>query len=154
MSTISVPRRKTPWHLWAVAILTLLWNGSGAYTIMMAQAGRLSNLAANETAYYAAQPFWFIVSTDIALLLPLAAAVALLLRSRAAPWLFAVSAIVVLANNIYDLAAGTSLALVDRGWATETVIIAMIAVLQFVYAWAIKKRGVLQSTARVDVRSS
>ena len=63
MSTISVPLRKTPWHLWAVAILTLLWNGSGAYTIMMAQAGRLSDVDANEAAYYAAQPFWFVVST-------------------------------------------------------------------------------------------
>jgi len=143
MSTNSTPRRKTPWHLRAVAILTFLWNGSGAYTIMMAQAGRLSNLSANEAAYYAAQPFWFIVSTDIALLSPLAAAVALLLRSRTAPWLFAVSAIAILTNNIYDLASGTSLALVDRGWAIETVIIVVIALLQLTYAWTMKRRGVL-----------
>jgi hypothetical protein len=27
--------RKMPWHIWVVGILTLLWNGSGAYTIMM-----------------------------------------------------------------------------------------------------------------------
>jgi hypothetical protein len=138
-----MPRRKTPWHLWAVAILTFLWNGSGVYTIMMAQAGRLSNLSANEAAYYAAQPFWFIVSTDIALLSPLAAAVALLLRSRTALWLFAVSAIVIVANNIYDLASGNSLALVDRGWAIETVIIVVIALLQLTYAWTMKRRGVL-----------
>jgi hypothetical protein len=145
MSTISTPLRKTPWHLWAVAILTLLWNGSGAYTIMMAQAGRLADVDANEAAYYAAQPFWFIVSTDIALVSPLVAAVALVLRSRTALWLFAVSVIVILTNNIYDLAAGTSLALVDRGWAIVTATVVAIAVLQFIYTRAMKKRGVLQS---------
>ena len=26
--------RAGPWHLWVVAILTLLWNGSGAITVI------------------------------------------------------------------------------------------------------------------------
>lgn len=39
MSTLSPPRRKTPWHVWVVGALALLWNGAGAYTIMMAQVG-------------------------------------------------------------------------------------------------------------------
>jgi len=153
MSTISMPLRKTPWHLWAVAILTFLWNGSGAYTIMMAQSGRLSDLDANEAAYYAAQPLWFVVSTDIALLSPLAAVVALMLRSQTAPWLFAVSLILILANNVYDLAAGTSLALGERGWVIVTVSAVVIAVLQLVYAWAMKKRGFLQAVPRFHAGS-
>jgi len=144
MSTSSTPIRRSPTHLWVVAILTLLWNGSGAYTIVMAQAGRLSDVDANEAAYYAAQPSWFVIATDIALLLPLAAAVALLLRSRSAAWLFALSLIVFVVNNVYDIAAGTSLAVVDRGWLVTTVLIAVISVLQFVYAWVMKQRVVLQ----------
>jgi len=144
MSTSSTPIRRSPTHLWVVAILTLLWNGSGAYTILMAQAGRLSDVDANEAAYYAAQPSWFVIATDIALLLPLAAAVALLLRSRSAAWLFALSLIVFVVNNVYDIAAGTSLAVVDRGWLLTTVLIAVISVLQFVYAWVMKQRVVLQ----------
>jgi hypothetical protein len=72
MSTISAPAAgRSPWHLWVVAIMTLLWNGSGAYTIAMAQAGRLADVDANESAYYAAQPLWFVITTDIAILLPL-----------------------------------------------------------------------------------
>jgi hypothetical protein len=144
MSTSSTPIRRSPTHLWVVAILTLLWNGSGAYTILMAQAGRLSDVDANEAAYYAAQPSWFVIATDIALLLPVAAAVALLLRSRSAAWLFALSLIVFVVNNVYDIAAGTSLAVVDRGWLLTTVLIAVISVLQFVYAWVMKQRVVLQ----------
>jgi len=144
MSAISVPVRKRPWHLWVVAILTILWNGSGAYTILMAQAGRLSDVDAQEAAYYAAQPTWFVIATDVALFLPLAAAIALLLRSRSAVWLFALSAIAIVVTNTYDALAGTSLALADRGWLILTAVIALIAILQFAYAWAMRNRGVLQ----------
>ena len=137
------PIYKTPWHVWVVAILTLLWNGAGTYTIMMAQAGRVPDLSADEAAYYAGQPFWFVIATDIALLSAVAAAVALLLRSRIAAWLFALSLMAIILNNAYDLVAGTSLVLVDRGWLILTVIIAVTAALQLAYAWAMKKRGVL-----------
>ncbi len=144
MSAIAAPVRAKPWHLWVVAILTLLWNGSGAYTILMAQAGRLSDVDAEETAYYAAQPTWVVVATDIALILPLAAAVALLFGSRLAVWLFAASVIAIILNNTYDVMARTSLALVDQGWLILTIIIVTIAVLQLAYAWAMRKRGVLR----------
>ena len=111
--TIDDSNRRTPWHIWAVGILTLLWNGSGAYTIMMAQAGRLANINADEAAYYAAQPSWFVVATDIALAAAVAAGVALLLRRRAAVSLFALSLSAIVATNAYDLAAGTSRTLVE-----------------------------------------
>jgi hypothetical protein len=139
MLTTSAPIRRRPWHLWATAILTLLWNGSGAFTIMMAQAGKLPDVDAKEAAFYAAQPMWFVITTDIALLLPLAAAVALLRRSRIAVWLFALGLIVFVVNNAYDIAAGTSLVLMDRGWLISTATIAVIAVLQLAYAWTMKK---------------
>jgi hypothetical protein len=135
--------RKTPWHVWVVGILSLLWNGSGAYTIMLAQAGRLPNISADEAAYYAAQPLWFVISTDIALVAAIAAAIALLLRRQIAVWLFAISLIAIFVNNTYELATGTSRMLVDRGALVVTCIIAILAVLQLVYAMAMKKRAVL-----------
>jgi hypothetical protein len=110
---------------------------------MMAQAGKLPDVSANEAAYYAAQPLWFVVATDITLVAAVAAAVALLLRSRAAAWWFAVSVTGFLVTNLYDLAAGTSLVLADRGWLIVTTIIAVLAVLQFVYALVMKRRAVL-----------
>ena len=143
MSTLSATQRKTPWHLWAVGALTLFWNGSGAYTTLMAQAGKLADVGAKEAAYYVAQPLWFVVVTDIALFAPIAAAIALLLRRRIAVWLFAVSLLAVLLTNAYDLAAGTSLALADRGWLILTGVIVMLATLQLVYAAAMNRRAVL-----------
>lgn len=135
--------RRAPWHLWAVAILALLWNASGAITIMLAQAGRLADIDADETTYYAAQPGWFVVATDIALLAAVVAAVALLLRKRAAVWLFALSLIAIVVNNSYELGAGTSRMLVDRGALIVTCVIVVIAIMELAYARAMKKRDVL-----------
>jgi hypothetical protein len=143
-TTVSTSERGTPWHLWAVAIVTLLWNGSGAVTIMLAQAGRLPNLTPDEAAWYAAQPFWFVIATDIATLAPVAAGVTLLLRSRLAVWFFAVSLALIFFNNVYELVTGTSRALVNQGALIVTSIIVVIAILQLVYSNAMKKRGVLR----------
>jgi len=143
VSTIT-PERKAPWHLWLVAVVALLWNGSGAYTIMMAQAGRLSNLEADEAAYYAAQPIWFVVATDVALVAAIAGAIALLVRSKTAVWLFALSLGAIFVTNSYELSAATSRMLVSRGALIVTVLIAVIAILELVYAWAMKGRGVLK----------
>jgi hypothetical protein len=48
MTTLSPPQRGTPWHVWVVGALALLWNGAGAYTIMMARAGRLPDVGAGK----------------------------------------------------------------------------------------------------------
>jgi hypothetical protein len=144
MTTIAMAERRTPWHLWAVGILTLLWNGSGAVTILLAQMGRLPNLNPDEAAYYAAQPLWLVIATDIATLAPVAAGVALLLRSQLAVWLFALSFGLILVNNVYELVAGTSRALVNQGALIVTAIIVVIAVLQLVYSNAMRKRGALR----------
>lgn len=60
----SLPSR-TPWHLWLVGVLSLLWNLSGAITIWLAQAGRLPDISAAEAAYYAAQPLPFVIVTGV-----------------------------------------------------------------------------------------
>ena len=111
--------------------------------MLMAQAGKLPDVGPEEAAYYAAQPLWSVVATDIALLTPIAAAIALLLRSRSAVWLFAVSLAAVVLTNVYELAAGTSLALVDRGWIVVTSIIVVLATLQLAYSLAMKSRAIL-----------
>lgn len=143
MSTVVTPRQRTPWHVWAVAALTLLWNGSGAVTILLAQAGRLPGISADEAAYYAAQPWWFVISTDVATLAPVAAALALLLRSRLAVSLFAVSLVLIIVNDVYGLVGGTSRALANQGALVVTIIIFFVATLQLAYALALKKRSIL-----------
>ena len=140
MNTVDARR---PWHLWVVAVLTLLWNGTGAATIVMAQTGSRLDMEPHEIAYYANQPLWFALATDLATFAPIAGAVALLVRHRAAAWLFATSLAAVVFNNAYDVAAGTSMAIADSGWRGLTLAVIVIALLQFVYAWRMRQRGVL-----------
>jgi hypothetical protein len=128
MSAVIASDHKTPWHL----------------CIMMAQMGRLADVGPEEAAYYAGQPFWLVISTDISLFTGIAAAIALLLRSRMAVWLFGLSLFVIIANGIYDVAAGTSLVLVDRNWLILELVILLIAILEYVYAWAMRRRMVLK----------
>jgi cytochrome bd-type quinol oxidase subunit 2 len=135
---------RTPWHLWVVAILVLLWNGSGAITIMMAQAGTLPNLTPDETAYYASQSLALVVLTDVALLTPLAAAIALMFRSKAAVWLFAVSLICIFVTDTWGILDGTSRALANTTALVVTCIIFVLAVLELIYARAMQQRGVLR----------
>jgi multisubunit Na+/H+ antiporter MnhB subunit len=116
----------------------------GTLTILMAQAGKVPNIDPAEAAYYAAQPMWLAVAVDIALISAVVAAVALLLRSRAAVWFFAISVVAIFATNLYDIAVATSRMLVDRGAVIMTVTIAVLAILQLFYALAMKRRDVLK----------
>jgi hypothetical protein len=141
---VLTPERKAPWHLGVVAVLALLWNSAGAYTIMMAQAGRLYDLEPGEAAYYAAQPTWFVVVTDVALVAAVAAAFALLLRKSVAVRLFALSLGAIVVTNAYELAASTSRALLSPATLIVTVMIVLIAVFELAYGWTMKRRAVLR----------
>src|SRR5690606_28132070 len=144
IALVSGTPAKAPWHLWVVGILAVLWNASGAYTIMAAQAGRLPGIDPEEAAYYAAQPMWFAAVTDVALVAAIGGAVALLLRSRWAVALFGLSIIAIAVTAAYDIAAGTSRINADTGALVATLLIWVLAVLQYVYAAAMRKRGTLR----------
>jgi hypothetical protein len=141
--TMAMPA-KTPWHLWAVAILSLLWNAAGAWTIMQAQSGAPMDMDANEIAYYAAQPAWFVAVVDVALVAPIFAAVALLLRSRWAVALYALSVAAIFLTGAYDIAQGTALLLHDRGWLVLECVTVGVALLQLWYAAAMRSYGLLR----------
>ena len=122
----------------------LEWRG--AYTIVMAQMGsRLDMDARTRSPTTRSQPFWFVID-DGPRGLPVGhrGCRGLLLRSRLAAWLFALSLCSRSSlNNAYDVAAKTSLALADQGWRNLTIVVVAIAMLQFAYAWSMKTRGVL-----------
>lgn len=146
MSDIAIerPRSKAPWHLWVVGVLAVLWNGSGAAVIIAAQYGLYPDLPADEAAYYAAQKLWFLAVTDLALLGGVLGGVALLLRNRLAPALFALSLVAIIVTNGYDLAAGTSRMMTNTGTVVTTCVIWLLAVLQLWYAAVMRGRGVLR----------
>lgn len=143
MSQTVAPGR-SPWHVWVVGAVALLWNVSGAVTILLAQTGRLPNPEPDELVYYAGLPLWFMVVSDVALAAAIAAALGLLFRRRLAVGMFALSLGVLVITNGYELAIGTSRMLVDRAVLMATIVIAAIATLELIYASAMTRRGLLR----------
>ena len=147
MSDIAIEQpapRKAPWHLWVVGTLSLLWNTSGAYTIMSAQSGAVMDMDPAEVAYYAAQAPWFVAVTDLVLIAAILAAIALLLRSRWAVHLYGLSIAGIIVTSVYDIAAGTALLLQDQGWLILSCVTTGLAIAQLAYAVVMRGRGVLR----------
>ena len=140
--TESKARPRTPWHLWVVGVLSLLWYVSGAWVFMQAQSGAAMDMDATEIAYYAAQPWWFVAVTDLAFVAAILAAIALLLRRRWAVHLYALSLAAIVVTTVVDFAQGT--ALQGQDWLILSCVTTCLAIAQLVYAWWMRNRGVLR----------
>ena len=92
------------------------------------------DMDAAEIEYYANQPAWFVAVTDMVLICAILAALALLLRSRWAVPLYALSVAGIAVTAAYDVAAGTALLLHDQGWLVLQLVTAGLAVAQLLYA--------------------
>ncbi len=135
---------KAPWHLWVIGVAAVLWYVSGAYTIFMAQAGMLRGISPDESAYYAAQPFWFRAVTDVATLSAIVGSVLLLMRDGKAARAFVLSLAAILITHAYDIAMGSSRSFANQGAMVVNLIILVVAVLIMLYASSMKKKGVLR----------
>ncbi len=125
-------------------MLSLLWNAAGAWTIISVQSGAVMDMDPHEVAYYAAQAPWFVAVVDVALIGATLAAVALLFRSRWAVQFYGLSIAAIVVTGAYDIAQGTALLLDDQGWLILECVTFGLAVVQFLYALAMRRRGVLR----------
>jgi hypothetical protein len=139
---------RTPWHLWVIGILSLLWNGVGAYDYFMTQtnnAAYLSMLTEAQRAMMDSRPVWFDAVWAIGVWGSVAGSLLLLLRSRAAVWAFAASFIGLILSSVWQFGIADPSALETTGSfaLAMTVVIAVVILLLWVYARAMLRRGVL-----------
>ena len=87
-----IGQKKTPWHLWVVGVVTLLWNSVGGFSYTMTRLGKLGDLGmtADQIAYFEAYPMWANAMWALGVWGAIAGSILLLVRSR-----FAVSALVI-----------------------------------------------------------
>jgi hypothetical protein len=134
---------RAPAHFWVLGFLLVLWNGWGVAVAIAAQTDRLPTVDAQASAYFEAQPLWFVIFADLGPLAGIAGAVALLLQSRWATWLFVVQLAVIALANAYEVAIGTSLLLSNDDARVMSLVIAVMMIGQILYARAMRRRGVL-----------
>jgi hypothetical protein len=143
-----VPHAVTPWHLWVVGVLALLWNSVGAFDYVMTEtrnAAYLSSFTAEQRAYFEGFPAWAVATWALSVWGGVVGSVALLLRQRWAVPVFAVSLATMLPTFFYNYVLTNGLAVMGGvGGLVFTAVIVVVAVALLVYARGLAHRGVLR----------
>ena len=140
-------RAQAPWHLWAVGIVSLLWNAFGAYDYLMTvthNANWLASVPPAAMTIVDAFPVWAVAAWVIGVWVSLLGAVLLLIRSRHAGSAFLISLLGAVVSYAYQ--ATTALPAEMGGamyWIMPAVIVVAI-VLQWLYARRMTEGGVLR----------
>ncbi|HYC75747.1 hypothetical protein [Brevundimonas sp.] len=142
---------RTPWHLWAVGVISLLWNAFGGYDFIMSVTQgetywRASGMTDAMIAYYGAMPTWMYGPWVLGVWGAVAGSVLLLMRSRYAVHAFALSLLGAVVSLLYG-------AVIDKApppppemamMAYMPYVIVLIAAFLAWYAWTMSKKGVLR----------
>jgi hypothetical protein len=140
--------RHTPWHLWLVSGLMLIWNAASCYSHVMTLSQnpgyfRATGVTPQIAAYFASVPAWYVVAWTIGVWGGLLAAVGLLLRKSWAAWLVAASQLSMVVNSIATLVNPIAREVLGKVGVIGAIATIVVAILLVSYAAAMKRRGVL-----------
>ena len=146
MTEESTATRSTPWHLWVIGVLALLWNGMGAFDYVMTETqneGYMSRFTPEQLDFFYGFPAWLVALWAIAVWGGVVAALLLLLRKRFAVETFLVALVAMVITTIRNYVFADGLA-VSGGFALVfAIIIFVFSLLLYLYARAMRKKGVL-----------
>ena len=144
---------RTPAHLWIVGALALLWNGFGSYDYLMTRMRNTDYLAGMMPtvdpqamlAWVDAFPVWAQAGWALGVWGGLIGAILLLMRNRWAVPLFAASLVGAVVGLGYQIVAAPPLAGME-GAMNDLMpfVIIVVALVLFLYARAMKAKGVLR----------
>ncbi|MFN3537473.1 MAG: hypothetical protein ACK4Y4_08515 [Brevundimonas sp.] len=143
------PATKTPWHLWVLGIVTLIWNGFGGYHYVMTQLqGETYMRAMGSTdaqiAHYTNMPAWMMGVWALGVWPALIGSILLLVRMKWAFHAFAISLLALIISAIYSFTMTDAAQTMGSAAVGMSVVVTGIAALLVWYAWAMTKRGVLR----------
>lgn len=121
----------TPWHVWLIGVVALLWNSMNAFDYFMT------------TTHFYSFPMWVDISWGLYVFAGLIGAVALLFRKRWTVSVFTLSLVAMVITSLYIFVTN---GLSVSGSAGELIFTAMtlvIAVALLLYALRLARKGVL-----------
>ena len=141
---------RTPWHLWVVGVVSLLWNAYGAFDfVSTATRGEayMREMGFDQAMidYFITMPAWMYGPWTLGVWGAVIGSILLLLRNRFAVLAFALSLVGALVSLIYGQVIDPPPLTPDMAmmqW--MPFVIVLIAALLFGYAWFMRKRGVLR----------
>ena len=142
-------RVKTPWHLWLVGVIAVLFNAIGAFDYVMNIVQGANYLASagmtpEQVAHYAQMPIWMRIVWAIGVWGAMLGSVLILLRNRMAFPAFAVSLVAFLVSLLYTYVLTKGGEILGSQMAMTNAIITALLLVFLWYSWAMAKRGVLR----------
>ncbi|MDT8341100.1 MAG: hypothetical protein RQ751_06270 [Longimicrobiales bacterium] len=140
----AVPR--TPVHLWVIGVLTLLWNGFGAYDYLMTQTENeayMGSFTPEQLAYFYGFPTWVVAFWALAVWGGVLGSLLLLMRKRLAAPVLLVSFGSMVVTSIHNFLLSDGLEVMGGVGVAFSAVIFAVALGLWLYARAMVRRGVL-----------
>src|ERR1017187_86274 len=99
MADESIPSAKTPWDLWAVGVVSVLWNSVGAIDFVMTQTKNqayMKGFTPAQLEFYYGFPLWVVTTWGVAVWGGVLGSLFLLFRRRIAVPIFVSSLVCII----------------------------------------------------------
>ncbi len=140
---------KTPWHLWLVGVLAVLFNAVGVFdhtmTLVQGESYMASaSMSPAQIAHYQQMPLWMRLDWPLGVWSAFAASILILLRSRLAFPVFVVSLAAFLLSVAYTYLLTKGGEIMGTQMAVTSAVIATLLAVFGAYSWWMTRRGVLR----------
>lgn len=144
---------KTPWHIWVVGIISLLWNSGGVIDYCMTHLigpdpkvdSYMAQFTAEQLDYFYSFPAWAVAFWALGVWGAFVGSFLILLRSRFATLSFGISIIGLLGSTIYQFGiADMPDSLATGGIKAFTAVIWLSVILLYFYCSRMQRAGVLR----------
>ena len=139
--------KNTPWHLWTVGIVSLLWNAMGAMDFVMTQTKNEAYMSAftpEQLEFFYGFPIWVVTAWGIAVWGAVIGSILLLLRKTLAVWVFLISFLSMVITSIHNFVFSNGLeAMGGLLPLIFTAVIFIVGLGLFIYARKMNQNGFL-----------
>ena len=141
--------RRTPWHLWLVGVIAVLFNAIGVFDYVMSMSQGAAYMARAgmtpaQIAHYQEMPGWMTVIWTVGVWGAMLGSVLLLLRKGLAVPVFAVSLAAFLVSLLYTYVLTDGGEIMGAQMAIASAVITVLLLFFLWYSWLMTKRGVLR----------
>ena len=140
---------RTPWHVWLVGVIAVLFNGIGVFDYVMSMTQGAAYMAKAgmtpaQIAHYQAMPSWMIAVWAIGVWGAMLGSLLILLRNKLAFPVFAVSLAAFLVSLVYTYVLTNGGEAMGGQMVIASVTITALLLFFIYYARLMTKRGVLR----------
>lgn len=138
--------RRTPWHLWLIGILGVLWNAVGAFDYLMTQTQNesyMSQFTAEQLEYFYGFPAWVVAFWALAVWGGVLGTLLLLLRKRLAVPVLLVSFVAMIITSVHNFLLSDGMEIMGGTGVAFSAVIFLVALGLWLYARTMAKKAIL-----------